>query len=129
MLQQAYLRYNHPDGSSKDWIIEETQNGLLIQWGKTGGTLQSKVIPASQCHPSVRAEMTRRIASKEAKGYRWVSRVKTQEGPLPEPVENAIKEVTDAVKSVVSNTPGIPAKSPAEALVEWTRSNNAPSWF
>jgi len=125
---QISLRYHHPDGTSKDWFIEETSDGLLIQWGRTGATLQSKTIPASQCHPSVREEMMRRVARKEAKGYRRMSVVRTVDN-LPPQFQDEIRKVTEAVREVISNTPGIPSRTPAEALTEWAGNDNSRSWF
>lgn len=65
-----HLRYKNPDGTSKDWIIEELPNGdVRTSWGKTGKRMQSTVIPLDRCEGGTQAEYHRRLAEKLNKGY------------------------------------------------------------
>ncbi|AJF08171.1 WGR domain-containing protein [Geoalkalibacter subterraneus] len=67
----AHLRFDNPDGSSKDWIIRRTSDGFATEWGRTGKALQSKNFPGKN-FSNVDAEIQRRISEKYKKGYQDV---------------------------------------------------------
>lgn len=64
------LRFYHPDGSPrKDWSIQQTPEGLLIRYGKSGGSQRSLQIPSAACPQGVSNEMLKRISKKISEGY------------------------------------------------------------
>ncbi|TYO96750.1 putative DNA-binding WGR domain protein [Geothermobacter ehrlichii] len=107
---QIHLRFDNPNGTQKDWIAEDRPDGLHIWWGRTGSTLQSRVVPAHKCHLTPRDELLKRAASKQAKGYYVVSRIHEpgEETPPPEPPEN---------------------NTVSEALSRWINGGVSASWF
>jgi predicted DNA-binding WGR domain protein len=70
LLSRSSFRFDNPDGSSKDWIIELYDDGTVIRkYGSTGKTMRSSTAPASVTAPSARKWYDRKIREKVEKGY------------------------------------------------------------
>ncbi len=66
-------RYRQPDGSSKDWLIGTTEEGVHVFFGKTGGNLREiRVPPRACCNDSPLEEAAKRAASQVTLGYELI---------------------------------------------------------
>jgi predicted DNA-binding WGR domain protein len=67
---KIHLRYDNPDGSSKDWFGEAHNGGVNISWGKTGRTMQGIFLNPMKCkNNSPFQELEQRANKKRQKGY------------------------------------------------------------
>jgi predicted DNA-binding WGR domain protein len=67
------LRFQNPDGSSKDWSVEVMSDGTVIRrWGKTGKKMQESITPPAKTGPDPNKFAQDLIQSKLNKGYKPV---------------------------------------------------------
>lgn len=107
------LRYDNPDGSSKDWSAEVENGGVRVRWGKTGRVNQSTFHPPGKFGPAKHAIIALAEAKKR-KGYYEVTRA---------------EEVPDFSNRSASKPESHPKTKTAAALAEWTGSESGLSWF
>lgn len=74
MSRFALYRYKHPDGSSKDWMVQESDAPpLVIYFDKTGSKrYRSHVIDAASMPQGLVSERQNRVDAKVAKGYQYM---------------------------------------------------------
>ncbi|RLD03299.1 MAG: hypothetical protein DRI32_07540 [Chloroflexi bacterium] len=111
---KIHLRFDNPDGSSKDWIGEASNNGLNISWGKRGRSQQGIFLSSQKLHSSPFQELQARADKKRRKGYYDV--VITQ----PEVFCSEVVEETEPEPQKVSNL--------SATINEWTNQHSG-SWF
>ena len=113
---KIHLRYYHPHGGSKDWFAEVSPEGLIIRFGKTDATLQTRFIPAHQCYMSPTQEARIRANKKMAKGYMLVKEEPSLAAVAPTHPEQPRHPVAEKRFSVSS------------VLQEWEQENTE-NWF
>lgn len=64
-----HFRYQHDDGSSKDWAVGIDAGAVRIRYGATGQTARLRVVPSEKCRGDARGELQIRIREKVRKGY------------------------------------------------------------
>jgi len=108
------LRYDNPDGSSKDWSAEVENGGVRVRWGKTGRVNQSTFHPPGKFGPAKHA-IVALAEAKKRRGYYEVTRA---------------EEVPDFSNRSANHEPATPSKTKtAAALAEWTGNAGGLSWF
>lgn len=102
-MKKVHLRYQNPDGTSKDWIAEVVGNKLRVHFGKTGKRMQMRETPASQCADgNPLNELSLRMDKKIAKGYEEVnsSATEPQIAPQAQRQEKASSSVIEALQQL-----------------------------
>lgn len=101
---KIHLRYDNPDGSSKDWFGEAYNGGVNISWGKTGRTTQGIFLSPMKCkNNSPFQELEKRANKKRQKGYYDIHHnevppaIKPESEPLVSPHDTA--EISAAIDS------------------------------
>lgn len=77
--ETIHLRNHGSNGNLKDWKCEILQDGIILSWGPTGRTLQSKFIKTA----SPQAEAHKRSEKKKREGY-WHVPTSDSEDPAQE---------------------------------------------
>ncbi|ORJ61321.1 hypothetical protein [Geothermobacter hydrogeniphilus] len=107
------LRYDNPDGSSKDWSAEEENGGVRVRWGKTGRVNQSVFHPPGK-YGQTPQDAIRVLAEKKLrKGYYEVTRG---------------ERIPDFSGQNTTRASRKPSKT-AAALADWTGTESGLSWF
>jgi len=79
LIARSALRFDNPDGSSKDWTIELYDDGTVTRlFGSTGKKMRSTTAPPSVTAPSAKEWYQERIREKVRKGY-YPIKISTQD--------------------------------------------------
>lgn len=118
VIKVSLYRYDHSDGSSKDWAVVEPAPGdavLSLYHGRTGRALRLLTIPpASWRQATAAAEALARAEAKQVQGYRSlgsyaIDTVSHQVvGPVPDTLLASLSVAT-------------PPESPADPTARTTR--------
>ena len=109
------LRFDNPDGTTKDWFGEAHNGGVNISWGKTGRTMQGIFLNPMKCkNNSPFRELEERANKKRQKGYYDVH-LNEDESPAIKPESEPVPESRNAAKI-------------SAAINKWSAQSSG-SWF
>jgi hypothetical protein len=123
----AHLRFRNSDGTTKDWLIEETPEGFRTRWGRTGQVNQEKTFDKKRFPGGVYNEMRKRVQAQLRQGYEYVEGVPAgcPQGAVWQSAEE--RTVPPATEKAPAFEP--PAASTANrTATNPTESSEAPVW-
>ena len=92
---KIHLRFTHAHGGSKDWIGRSEGDFVIVQFGKTGETLQERKIGRNATkNRDVNAELRRRADEKRREGYEIVD----QESAPPQVTADGRSEISYEIR-------------------------------
>lgn len=94
----SLYRYKHPDGTSKDWLIQESNTPpLVLYFDKTGAKkYRSHVIDKDKMADGIELEKQRRVSAKQDEGYVYLGTALLEEGVVkiwPEDRRNNVESL------------------------------------
>ena len=115
----AHMRFRNPDGTTKDWLIQEIPEGFRTRWGRTGQINQEKTFDKKRFPGGIYNEMRKRIQAQIRQGYEYVEGV-----PAGCP-QGAVWQATGA-RAVHPRTEEAPALEPSAASPPGPSATNPP---